>query len=396
MDNLNPALKSSSHVLTDSIFGKAMPAGAMLFTGALAGAILGYDPQGRAEPFLYMIAPAWFFNLFIKIWKLLKFPRNHTWPFILGLPYQQRLKLSFELLNRELASFLPLAFSAITLFTITQSFAVHHAALSKFTNSLAVFFAETAFLYMFILLTVKLSLITPVKRDFSRLLFFTPKRPVLNLTMNTMFVFSGNIARQFMPLRVTVLVQRQTMYLLRMDLFSLVVFPVITFAIAGALLFYLDGKNAIIADIAAIIAPFFLMMDRTPVYDESADKLDSCPYYRVSSKDRFRANIFFVLIACAPFGLLFLLLGLPGHCQSLRETAFRIAAFFSGMCAIAFTMSYRWLMPDWLNGSGALAGMTVLCAVLSCAVPVYGPLFSVLSILAVYFILNKNVKKCRG
>jgi hypothetical protein len=373
-----------------SIFGPALPSGALLFLGAIAGAIAGADAQARAEPFLYLLAPAWFFQVFLQVWKLLRYPRTHSWPFALGLSYEQRRAFSHALLKRKVMEFCPLAFGAITAFSIGQSIVSRHAALDKCAESLWLFFIETTCCSLALFSAIRWRLIAPEKSDRSGPIFSALELGTPNMT--SIYRLSGACAKRVLPSSAAVLAQRQLMYLLRMDLFSLIVFPPLALVITALLLFYVKGAYTLVGDAAAVISPFLLMADRTPVFDESVKKLGSCPYYSPAAADLLLSNACFAVFACAPFAVLFLAAGIPVHGGALGFIS-HTAAFLTGMLAVTILMTFRWLLPGWTSASSSMAATTLLCSVLGCAIPIYGVLFPLFSIVMIFILLRNHVRK---
>jgi hypothetical protein len=361
--------------------------GSLLFLGALAGAIVGCSAQAQAEPFLYLLAPAWFFQVFIRFWKFLRYPRAHTWPFALGLSYRQRVGLSDNVLNRKLVEFVPLALGVIAAFSISQSIALRHIAWEKCAESFAFFLIETIGCFFGLFGVIRWNLISPIASDRRGLFFSTFELGIPNMRRFT--GLAGVIARKILPPCVAVLVQRQSMYLLRMDLFSLVVFPPLAIGITALLLFYIRGNFSLLGEAAALIAPFALMTDRSPIFDESSLKLSTCAYYSVHAPDRLCANACFAGLACAPFAALFLINGIIVH-GAHPVFLIHAAAFLVGMVGVALVMTYRWLDSGWTSSSSAMAATILLCAILGCAIPLYGIAFPLAALVGTYFLLKRN------
>ena len=378
-----------------SVFGPSLPTGALLFLGAIAGAITGCDAQARGEPFLYLLGPAWFFQVVVRVWNLLRFPRAHAWPFALGLSYEQRRSLSSVLLRRTIAGFCPLALAAVAAFTICQSIVLRRLAWEKLTGGFLLFFIEALCCSLSLYCAVLWKLITPIKSDRSGRFFSVlwPGSPF----MASLLRLSGCIARSLLPSCVAELVQRQMMYLLRMDLFSLVLFPPLALVITGLLLFNVKGGHALVGDAAALIAPFWLMADRTSVFDESVKKLGSCPYYSTSATELLFSNACFAALACAPFAVLFLSARIPGHGANVLGFILHTAAFLTGILAMAIVMTFRWLLPGWTSAASSMAVTTLLCGILGCAIPGYGVFFPLFSILGIFvFLRNHDYKQPRS
>ncbi|HEX7511558.1 MAG TPA: hypothetical protein VF335_09675 [Chitinivibrionales bacterium] len=371
-----------------SVFGAALPAGSLMFLGAIAGVIAGADAQSRGEPILYLLAPAWFFQTFLKLWKLLRYPRSPAWPFPLGLSYAQRRGLARKFLGRMLIDCCVLSAAASTAFCIAQSMAMHRFAANKFADSAAVFFCENALLYLFMLALVAGNLLRPTKSDFPGLVFrvLTPRLGMVRLT--ALSRFCAGAAKRLLPGGAAILAQRQALYLLRMDFFSLSAFPPLALAITGFLLFYGKGNVGLVGEAAAIIAPFLLMIDRTPVFDEAAKKLFECSYYQYNPVDRVIANAGFAAVTCAPFAVMILLRELH-HVGSLLWLSLHVAAILLALSAAALCMTLRWLQTEWTMPLAAMAATSLLCGVLACAIPQWGIVFPVFA-LGTTFAFAKN------
>jgi hypothetical protein len=377
--------------IAKSVSGPPLPTGALLFLGAVAGAITGCDAQARGEPFLYLLAPAWFFQVFLQVWKLLRYPRTHSWPFALGLSYEQRRSLSSALLMRTIAEFCLLALAAVATFTICQSIALRRLAWEKLAGGFLLFTIEALSCSLSLYCTLQWKLITPIKSD--RLEpFFSAFRPGVP-SMTSLLRLSDFIARKLLPSGAAELAQRQMIYLIRMDIFSLVVFPPLALIIVASILFYVKGGYALVGDAAALIAPLMLMIDRTPVFDESVLKLRSCSYYAAPASDLLLVNACFSALACFPFAVLFLAAGIFVHGANLSGPMVHAVAFLTGMTGMAMVMAYRWLLPAWTSTSSSMTVTTLLCAVLGCAIPRFGIIFPLFSIVMIFFLLrNQGLK----
>jgi hypothetical protein len=383
----DPGLRGNAPDTARSLFGPPLPPGALLFLGAVAGAVAGADGQARAEPFLYLLAPAWFFQVFLQVWKPLRYPRTHSWPCVLGLSYEQRLGFSHALLKRKVMEFCPLALGAIAAFSIGQSIALRHAALNKCADCFSVFFIETACSSVALFSVIRWKLIAPIQSDRSGPIVSALKIGTPNLT--SVYRLSGVFAHKVLPPGPAEIARRQLMYLLRMDLFSLIVFPPLALGITALLLFYVKGGFTLVGDAAAVISPFWLMADRTPVFDESIKKLGSCPYYSAAAADLFFSNVCFAVAACAPFAVLFMAARI--FVYDLRPVSLiHLAAFLTGLLSVALIMTFRWLLPAWTSASSSMAATTLLCAVLGCAIPTYGILFPLFSILGIFVLLRNH------
>jgi hypothetical protein len=63
------------------------------------------------------------------------------------------------------------------------------------------------------------------------------------------------------------------------------------------------------------------------------------------------------------------------------------------MLAVTTLMTFRWLLPGWTSASSSMAATTLLCAVLGCAIPIYGVLFPLFSIVMTFILLRSHVHK---
>jgi hypothetical protein len=358
-----------------SLFGAALPTGALLFLGSLAGAIFGADAQSYLEPFLYLLCPAWFFQRFVRIWKTLRSPGMHSWAFCLGLSYSQRLYFCQAYINASAREFFPFAAAIAMTFFISRSIASHHMAAQKLTECVGIFLFETIIFYALLFAIIRFRLIIPQRRDIIRISFPALLPKMMRLGMKFLYRTTGVFSKRVLPVNAAILVQRQAMYLLRMDFFSLVLFPPIAFAISCVLLIFCKGPTGYIGDVSAIIAPFILMIDRTSVFDESAGALVRCWYYTVSEKDRFYANACFSFLFYAPFIALFFSVRIFDFNGNPPDLFFRSLSFLSGAFASAFFMAHRWMYSEWEGPHAAMVATTVLCCLLGCAIPHWGFLF---------------------
>jgi hypothetical protein len=371
---------------TRSIFGPSVPREALLFLGAIAGTLFGADTQSMLEPFLYVLPAAWFFQVFIKIWGVVRYPRAHAWPFVLGLSYGQRLDICGSALNRSLREFLPFAAACVSVFFLVRSMALHRAAWGKLAECAGLFSIEAVLLFGILMLAVGWKLVLPKRKDRIRIAIFSLLLQTMHFPSTFFYKIIRNITRRFLPGTVAVLVLRQSMYLIRMDFFSLVLFPLLALALASVLLVVCKGAVAYVGEAAAVLAPFYIMIDRTPVFDESARKLASCPYYYVTVKNRFYANLCMAAVFCIPFIAVFLIARAGGSCLALPDFLFHACAFLIGIAAAAFFMARRWLRPEWDGSQAAMAATTVLCCVLGCAIPRWGMLFPLLSVAGTWWL----------
>jgi len=376
-----------------SVFGNRLPAGSLMFLGAIFGLIAGADSQSRGEPILYLLAPAWFFQAFLKLWKLLRYPRAHAWPFPLGLSDAQRRRISLQFLQRTLIECGILSATAACAFFILQSIVMHRVAGDRLADCAAVFCFEIVSLYLFLLVLVSGKLLKPAPSDFPSIVFRMLKPQFAGMSMPGLYRACGAAAKRVLPGDAAVLALRQALYLVRMDLFSLVVFPPLALAISAVILFYAKGGMMLVGDAAAIVAPLWLMIDRSPVFDEATLKLHSCPYYRVVGRENVVSNACFAVLACAPFALVFLAARIPAHGADGAVFLMHAAAFLAGLIAIAMVMTYRWLQHEWTSSAAGLAATTILCAVLGCAIPIYGILFPLSAALWAFALLKQYWSK---
>jgi hypothetical protein len=287
--------------------------------------------------------------------------------------------------------FCPLAFGAITAFSIGQSIVSRHAALDKCAESLWLFFIETTCCSLALFSAIRWRLIAPEQSDRSGPIFSALELGTPNMT--SIYRLSGAWAKRVLPSSAAVLAQRQLMYLLRMDVLSLIVFPPLALIITGLLVFNVKGGPALIGDASALIAPFWLMVDRTSVFDESVKKLGSCPYYSTTATDLLLSNACFAALACAPFAVFFLVARIHDHGADMPGFIMHLAAFSAGILAVATLMTFRWLLPGWTSATSSMAATTLLCAVLGCAIPTYGILFPLFSILMIFILFGSHVHK---
>jgi hypothetical protein len=390
--NAAPAIRFTT--VADSVFGRALPVGSILFIGGIMGIVSGADMQGRGEPLLYFIVPACFMKYIVAIWKFMKYPREHSWPFILGISYNERTKLAIALLHRELPGFITLAFGSCAFYLICQSVGHRHAVVMKPALNAVIMSVEGILLYLCVVSAIKTGILSPVKKDCAGNAAASGNTTA-HSSGHLVYIVTSRLAGYFLPEKAAVLAGRQAMYLIRADLFSLSIFPAVAIIISGILLHYLGKNGTAIADIVTTTAPFLLMIDRTEVFDESVSRLYSCPYYDVNiiKTDMFLSGLFFAILVCLPFMLLYTASVIFSDERNAGIIWQRTASFLSGWTAGIYIMSNRWIKAGWIDGTAALAGTALICMVLARMIPVFGPLFPVLLTVAAFLILSKD-KKC--
>jgi hypothetical protein len=360
------------------MFGPPLPYGALMFLGALAGALFGVDMKSMLEPFMYILPAAWFFQVFIKIWKMLRYSREHSWPFVLGLSGEQRLELCRAVLYRSVKEFLPFSAACLTSFFLVRSFAQHEPALKKVAEGVALFAIEAGLFYLALFSAIRWRVIEPKKKDRARIALPLMLTRLMHVSTSAVSNAIGAVAGRVLPGNVAVLLRRQSLYLLRMDFFSLILFPPLALAFAIILLVFCKGPLGYVGEAAALLAPFLLMIDRTHVFDESVGKILACPYYRVAGKDLLSANFCIAASACAPFLIAFVAVRIIDRSYGTSELLFHGAAMIAGTASSALFMANRWLRPEWDGPQAAMGAITVVCCLLGCAIPHWGMVFPLL------------------
>ncbi len=329
---------------------------------------------------MYVLPAAWFFQAFMKIWNLLRYSRDRSWPFVLGLSAEQRRELCRAVLNRVTREFLPFSGACLTAFFIVRSFAQHEPALKKVCESFVLFSIESSLFYLVLFYLVRWKLIVPKRKDRIRNAFPIALTRLSRFFTHALSSVAGAIADGLFPGAVAVIVRRQSLYLLRMDFFSLALFPPLALALAVILLVFCKGPLGYVGEAAALLAPFLLMVDRTHVFDESVGKIITCSYYRIAVRDLFSANAVIAVGAFLPFLAAFFAVRLLDRSYPAHDFLFHCSAMIGSAAAAVFFMANRWLRPAWDGPYAAMAGITVLCCLLGCAIPRWGIVFPLFAI----------------
>lgn len=297
----------------------------LLFGIPIAAAALQRPPSNNYfDPLILLLVPAWFFYIYVNIFTLLRKPRTSNFAFILGIDYHYRRTAANIYIKRKLIESLFSVIPCIVVFLPIRLITVSLEANNDTYFICLGVCMEYFCMVVFFKFLRRYSLIKPEKHDSNG--FQLPRCvsdvhkfiscKILSSTNHSIFKTCTDTQKHLLFWKISsfglwgfnrtckALIRRQWLYLFRYEWMS---FSAI-FSVCLLSGIYLCGKipseSNTLSILVLLLFPVTVFLFTTRTFSESALMIRCCPYYNVTKRDFFTANIVISASLVLPYMLL--------------------------------------------------------------------------------------------
>jgi hypothetical protein len=372
--------------LSISLFGANAKPLDLLVVGGVVGAVAGIGPMFEFQPVLVFFPFAWFLYTMSRVFPFLSNPRRDAAPFALGVSYALRLELSTTFALRKGAELTAIGFLASVAFCLLRGILYHNFAFGETILMTAVIFGEVIPLFGALVCAIRLPIIRPSKRDEHPFRFFSPGSSLFAKQTASFFMHTAQSVSRLFTGEARIIAKRIVLYLFRGDIAGLTFFTAAGLIISLLITALFRDNQGFLSGLILLVGPIALLTAMTETMSESALRLHLCSYYSFKEKTVITVYFAFASVATLPFVFMYavkmLCLEGPVHVPSLL----RIAAYILSCAALSLSLSLRWASCAWTSVSISGFALTVLCALVGLAIPLYGPLLPLFALLLVLFL----------
>lgn len=394
-------LESAQNLLVKRIIGFNPSFSQSVLRGAGAGvlffgifeAVSMINPNAPRIPVPTLLVIAVFvlqMLLFLKISRILRFPRIEDFLFIIRISYRQRKKIAVRALLESQKAILPFISSCTLVSVILEIFIYKERELSNLAGVPAGLLLFTYFFPRIGASVLKSNLVRPVSRDSQQSGVQNSQGIRIFTVLSRFFFCVSNAAGKLAPISLRPYVTRNMLYLFRSDPFLFPFFTLVAPVLLILVLVLIGDRELLFVDFFTVLTFFVLSFYYATYFQEASVWFRECPYYDFSHKRMRNAQIFTSAILSIPYTVIFLsatntaLLSLAGMARTVtflcalgtiilincrisinpkrKDSDIGIdLALFIGVAIGIFVPLFGWLFPLAITGVINLLGWGSVC-----------------------------------
>ncbi|NLG16058.1 MAG: hypothetical protein GX556_01865 [Fibrobacter sp.] len=337
-------------------------------------------PQIPAVWLLSIVMPLGLIFTFIKISRVVRFPRTCNFFFVICLSSQQRKQIAARSIRAIYEAIMPFVISCAAVIAILEFSVMRDRSIMNLVIIPVV-------LILFIVLLFRVSeallagkLLRNSSKDMMLAQLHTGQFFVSVLFAKVILTLSRTAGR-LTPEAIRPLVIRNFLYLFRSDPLIFPFFICAAPVLLSVLLILINNPLSPFLDFFTLLAIFSLCYYNANQLRESRLRLKECPWYEYGSKQFLLSFAALSVLLAVPFTAIFLI--------RTRSTLFsaaglvRAGTLFLALIPILLTAARPALRTEKKDSDIATDAVLFLAATLGCFIPLFGWIFTVLTLAAV-------------